>query len=184
MIAIPALIPFLSGLSLVKFGGISKRSHFRALLSDLSLGASQIGLTVTFLAYQAWLMTDAIVRTLDATIHAQKPAAVGDRIAIQACRRSEYLQDVPADDCERRAGVAALLIVYFGHRAALPLALPFVALWVGAPAVARWISLPPPASDASAALAQSGASAAFDRPAHVAIFRNVRYGRGPLAAAR
>ena len=44
------------------------RSHFRGVLSDLALGASQIGLTLTFLAYQAWLMSDAILRTLDAPV--------------------------------------------------------------------------------------------------------------------
>ena len=46
-IAIPALIPFLVGLN-PRFDGISKRSHFRDVLSDLSLGLSQIGLTLTF----------------------------------------------------------------------------------------------------------------------------------------
>ncbi len=62
-IAIPPLIPFLAGLN-PRVGGISKRSHFRSVLTDLALGLSQIGLTVTFLAYQAWLMSDAILRTL------------------------------------------------------------------------------------------------------------------------
>ena len=38
---------------------------------------------------------------------------------------------------------ATFLIVMFAHRQALPLALPFAALWICAPAVARWISLPP-----------------------------------------
>src|SRR4029077_19275434 len=62
-IAIPALLPFLIGLNPHRTG-ISKRSHFRAAFTDLELGASQIGLTITFLAYQAWLMSDAILRTL------------------------------------------------------------------------------------------------------------------------
>ena len=44
--------------------GISKRSHVRAVGTDLVLAASHVGLTVTLLAHQAWLMTDAIVRTL------------------------------------------------------------------------------------------------------------------------
>ena len=63
MIAFPALIPFLAGIN-ARLEGISKRSHFHGLASDFSLGLSQAGLTATFLAYQAWLMTDAIVRTL------------------------------------------------------------------------------------------------------------------------
>ena len=44
--------------------GISKRSHARAVTTDLGLAASHVGLTVTLLADQAWLMTDAIMRTL------------------------------------------------------------------------------------------------------------------------
>ena len=62
-VAIPALLPFFIGLY-PRRKGISKRSHFRGVFSDLALGASQVGLTVTFLAYQTWLMSDAILRTL------------------------------------------------------------------------------------------------------------------------
>src|SRR5208283_245335 len=62
-IGITALIPILVGLN-AQLSLRIKPSHFRDVISDLSLGASQIGLTVTFIAYQAWLMTDAIVRTL------------------------------------------------------------------------------------------------------------------------
>ena len=62
-IAIPPLLPVLTGL-IPHRRGISKRSHLRAVGTDLVLAVSQVGLTVTLLAHQAWLMTDAIVRTL------------------------------------------------------------------------------------------------------------------------
>ena len=62
-IALPALLPFLVGINPPR-RGISKRSHFRAMLSDLSLGLSQTVIALTMLAYQAWLMSDAILRTL------------------------------------------------------------------------------------------------------------------------
>ena len=62
-LAIPSLLPFLMQLD-PRLGGISKRSHFRALLRDLWTGLAQVALTLTFLAYQAWLMSDAIIRTL------------------------------------------------------------------------------------------------------------------------
>ncbi len=62
-IAIPALLPVLTGL-IPHRRGISKRSHARAVGTDLVLAASHVGLTVTLLADQAWLMTDAIIRTL------------------------------------------------------------------------------------------------------------------------
>ena len=62
-LAIPPLLPVLSGL-IPHRRGISKRSHARAVGTDLLLAASHVGLTVTLLADQAWLMTDAILRTL------------------------------------------------------------------------------------------------------------------------
>ena len=62
-IAIPPLLQLLIG-AIPHRRGISKRSHARAVTTDLVLAASHVGLTVTLLADQAWLMTDAIVRTL------------------------------------------------------------------------------------------------------------------------
>src|SRR5579862_3980188 len=44
--------------------GISKRTHARAIGVDLELALSQIALQVAFLAHQAWLMVDAVTRTL------------------------------------------------------------------------------------------------------------------------
>ncbi len=62
-LAIPTLMPLLVGLVPRRLG-ISKRSHLRAVGADLALALSQIGFGITLLAHQAWLMTDAIVRTL------------------------------------------------------------------------------------------------------------------------
>src|ERR1700683_531592 len=52
MIVFPALIPFLAGIN-AHWEGISKRSHFRGLASDFSLGLTQAGLAISFLAFQA-----------------------------------------------------------------------------------------------------------------------------------
>ncbi len=60
---IPAALPVVAGL-LPRRQGISKRSHLRALGADVALAAAQVGLGLTFLAHQAWLMIDAILRTL------------------------------------------------------------------------------------------------------------------------
>ena len=70
-VAIPALLPFFIGLS-PRRRGISVRSHIRGVLGDLGLGASQIGLSFTFLAYQSWLMADAILRTLGRLFGSQR----------------------------------------------------------------------------------------------------------------
>ena len=44
--------------------GITLRSHLAALGSDLRLALTQWALVITFLGHQAWLMGDAIARTL------------------------------------------------------------------------------------------------------------------------
>ena len=44
--------------------GVTLRSHVRALGAELRLALVQSGLMIVFLAHQAWLMGDAIVRTL------------------------------------------------------------------------------------------------------------------------
>jgi cyclic beta-1,2-glucan synthetase len=62
-IAIPALLPFLTGI-LPRRLGLSQRIHLRAVGGDLALALSQTLLLVTFLAHQAWTMSDAILRTL------------------------------------------------------------------------------------------------------------------------
>ncbi|MEA2680093.1 MAG: cyclic beta,2-glucan synthetase, partial [Candidatus Binataceae bacterium] len=62
-IATAPLLPFITGIIPRRFG-ISKRSHLRAVGTDLIVGLSQIAMLLTLLAHQAWLMTDAIARTL------------------------------------------------------------------------------------------------------------------------
>ena len=60
----PRLLPFFTGIVPRRLG-ISKRSHARAVGADLATGLRRRSrLLVTLLAHQAWLMTDAIVRTL------------------------------------------------------------------------------------------------------------------------
>ena len=142
-IAIPALLPFFIGLN-PRRRGISKRSHFRGVLSDLTLGASQVGLTLTFLAYQAWLMSDAILRTLTRLFITHK-----NLLEWVTAAQSKYGADPRLSSAYRRmAGgtflaFATFVAVAFGRHQAWAAATPFILLWLAAPAVARWISLPP-----------------------------------------
>jgi len=142
-IAIPALLSFLIGINPPRHG-ISKRSHFRSLLSDLSIGASQLGVTVTMLSYQAWLMLDAIIRTI-------VRMTVTHRHLLEwvTAARAKHGVDLTITGVYRRmAGgvllaLAALAIVAsWGHRG-WGVLIPFVILWAAAPAVAWQISLPP-----------------------------------------
>src|SRR2546425_1365263 len=61
--AVPALLPAFSELVLPR-PGVSKRVHVRTVARGLALGGSQLACHLAFLAHQAWLMSDAIVRTL------------------------------------------------------------------------------------------------------------------------
>ncbi len=62
-IAIPPLLPAASGI-VPRRSGLSQRRHWHAVGADFTLALLQIALLVTLVAHQAWLMTDAIVRTL------------------------------------------------------------------------------------------------------------------------
>ena len=141
-VAGPALLPVLGGV-IPRRRGISKRSHVRAVGRDAVLAASQIGLTLTMLAYQAWLMSDAIVRTYVRVYGTQRRllewvTAAQAKAGLHLDLRGFY---------RRMAGGIALaaavaVAVAWGRPEAWPAALPFLVLWVAAPAVARWISLP------------------------------------------
>src|SRR6202522_4683308 len=126
MIAIPPLIPFLVGLH-PRFGGISKRSYLRNVLSDLSLGVSQIGLTLAFVAYQAWLMGDAILRTMMRLLFTHKKILQG----VPAAHARNAVDFKLAGIYKRMSGglalaLAALLAVRFVRPLAVEAALPFV----------------------------------------------------------
>ncbi|HEV2206618.1 MAG TPA: glucoamylase family protein [Candidatus Acidoferrales bacterium] len=142
VIAIPALLPFFMGLN--PRAGISKRSYLRGLLADLSTGALQTLLLVTFLSYQAWLMADAIVRTVF------RLAVVRKRLLewITAAQ-AKHMVDLRLSSVYLRMaggvslGVAAAVAVLAIRPSAFAAAGPFIGLWLAAPAIARWISLPP-----------------------------------------
>ena len=142
-ISIPPLLPCLLGIRL-PHSGISRRSHLRSVVSDFSLAASHIGLTVTFLAHQAWLMSDAILRTLGRLTITRK-----NLLEWVTAAQAKYAVDLNLSGIFRRmAGgvflaVVALIAVTFGRHQALPVALPLIFLWAASPAIARWISMPP-----------------------------------------
>ncbi len=157
-VAIPVLLPFFIGL-VPRRKGISLRSHIRGVAGDLALGAYQIGFSLTFLAYQTWLMLDAILRTLGRMFFTRRNllewvTAAQTRFSVECGVATIY---------GRMAGGIVVAIVpivgiaFLQHRA-WAAAAPFFALWGVAPAVALWISrqpqpsgtrpLPPPEAQA------------------------------------
>src|SRR3989442_1550542 len=141
-IALPTFLSALGGV-IPRNHDISKRSHTRAVARDLLMAASQTAFAITMLAHQAWLMSDAIVRTLVRMCVTRRhllewvtaaQAKAGLRLDLHGFYR-------------RMAGgptlaAAAAAVVAWGGLGAWPFALPFLLLWAASPAVARWISLP------------------------------------------
>jgi cyclic beta-1,2-glucan synthetase len=62
-IVLPPLIPAIANNAPLR-PGATLNSHLRALRAELTLGLVQSSLMIVFLADQAWMMGDAIVRTL------------------------------------------------------------------------------------------------------------------------
>jgi cyclic beta-1,2-glucan synthetase len=170
-LAVPALLPPLLA-AVPRRRGIGKRNHLRTVAGDLGLAAARIALTATFLAHQAWLMADAIGRSL-ARLHLTRRHLLQWVTAAQA--KSGLRLDL-AFFCRRMAGglvlaaavVAALSLApaaaVGGGTAVRLWAAPLVLLWLLAPLVAWRISQPPPApaGGASAQLA-AGESPALRR---------------------
>jgi cyclic beta-1,2-glucan synthetase len=141
-IAGQAFLPVLGGF-VPRKRGISKRSHVRAVARDVGLAGSHIAVTATMLAHQAWLMSDAIVRTL-VRVYVTHRSLLEWVTAAQA--KAGLRLDLRGF-CHRMAGGVALagataVAVAWMQPAAWPAALPWLVLWIASPAVARWISIP------------------------------------------
>lgn len=142
-IVLPPLIPVMAQAARPR-PGVTLASHLNAIGVELRLALIQVGLMVAFLAHQAWLMTDAILRTL---------------LRLTITRR-HLLEWVPAAYAAfgRRPGVARFYRRMFGAlviggvatavawtwgRGTWPLATAFAIAWFASPAVAFWASQSP-----------------------------------------
>jgi len=142
-IAAATLLPLLAAI-VRRRARITLRSHLRALGADLRLALCLTGLQIAFLPHQAWLMADAIARTLYRLLVSRRhlldwvtagQATVSRRLDLLGFYR-------------HMAGGAILvfltMIFVWGKASdAWPVALPFVLAWIASPAIARWTSLSP-----------------------------------------
>ena len=145
-IVLPPLLPTIAAI-LPRSPGIPLRTHLRSLGGDFTRAMLQSAFLLTFLAHQAWLMVDAVARTLF-------------RLFIHRRRLLEWVTTSQTNDDSQFdprsliaqigasaafAAVAGFAMVVDGHHT-WPIAAPFAALWVLSPLAARWASLPPPES--------------------------------------
>ncbi len=157
-IALPMLLPAFAGLLPPK-SDVSLRSHFRALRHDFELGLLQSAFLVTFLAHQAWLMVDAVARTLG-------------RLFIHRKRMLEWVTAAQARSASTFDGralitqvlasaaftVAVAVTLAFVRPHIWPVSSPLLLLWTLSPVVARLASLPPK-KDGKLAISQGDARA-------------------------
>ncbi len=145
-LAVPALPPVLAGI-VPRSRGLSKRSYLRALVADLRLALSVTALLVVLLAHQAWLMADAIIRTLyRLTVSRRRLLEWVTAAQAQLLPRLDLLGFYRRMSGTLVIGGALLALTAAGILRA-PLAIPFAFLWMISPLIARWVSRAPAAAD-------------------------------------
>ncbi len=99
--------------------------------------------------------------------------------------RESWMSAASTRPCDRARSIASigLLFVIVARPSALAVALPILGLWFAAPYFAFLLSKPAPSSRPELSDTDRAVLAAA-RGAHVALLRDLRHGRGPLAAAR
>ncbi|MBI2720242.1 MAG: glycosyl transferase [Rhizobiales bacterium] len=142
-IVLPTMIPVVAAVP-PRRAGVTAASHMRALGGDFRLALTLSMLVIAFLAHQAWLMGDAIVRTMHRLLVTRRLMLEWVPAAQAATGRS---LDIPSF-YRRMAGAlviaaAAILVALVSRHGTWLLAAPFAALWFASPAVALLISLPP-----------------------------------------
>jgi cyclic beta-1,2-glucan synthetase len=141
-VAIPPLLPAFAGIWPIAPGS-SKRSHLRAAGHDFRSAFNQMSLTLTMLAHQAWLMSDAIARTLVRLFVTRRRLLEWQTSTFAASQIPSTL----AGYYRRMGGGVLLAVVAAGavlweRPGATAVALPILMLWGLAPVIARQISRP------------------------------------------
>ena len=123
--------------------GISTDSHFRAFRLDLRIALMQFGLQVALLTHQAWLMVDAIVRTLS-RLYRQRQLLEW----VTAAARSSDRELGLVGFYRRLAGAVALtagaaVAVFYADHWSWMIASPVLGAWMLSPGIAWWVSRAP-----------------------------------------
>src|SRR5262249_25407297 len=130
--------------------GSSPRAVLQQARTNLGATAGQVGLSVAFLADQARLLLDAIVRTLyrlssrKHLLEWETAAAAEQRLGTGAGVFWRHVWPAAA------AAVLLGALVFWVHPAALPAAGPLLVVWLLSPIVAYLVSRPLPSGEGAA----------------------------------
>ncbi len=123
--------------------GASWRHHLRRAGKELGAAAAYAGVTLATLPTQAWVMVDAIARTLYRLVSRRRLLEWVTAARVQSAA-GLALRDFlwPLRSASLVAILATACVLYF-NRPGIWFALPVIVLWWLAPVVARLISMPP-----------------------------------------
>jgi cyclic beta-1,2-glucan synthetase len=140
-IALPALLPVIGDIA-PRRRWITLRDYLDVLVGGVRHAATLTALNVVFAAHQAWLMADAIARTLVRVFVTRRnllqwvtaaQATDGPQLGVLGLYRRMVGAPVVA--------VAAFGIALSSRPFVWLIALPFALAWIASPAIARWASL-------------------------------------------
>jgi cyclic beta-1,2-glucan synthetase len=139
-LAFPVYAHVTAGL-LIHPRGVPWTSHFWSVWGDLRTNTAQLALAIIFLAHQAWLMSDAIVRTAHRKLISHRHllewvTAAGAEKSSNHDRQAFLRLMWPA----QVIAFAAAILIALANTRSLPLALPFFALWALSPVIAFYVS--------------------------------------------
>jgi cyclic beta-1,2-glucan synthetase len=101
------------------------------------------GLTLTFLAHQALLSVDAVVRTMVRRVITRQKLLQWETAAqAELAGHTRTVLDIYLD-CTPLLALGLFLLVWLANRKALPAALPVLALWAFSKPVSLWLNRPP-----------------------------------------
>jgi cyclic beta-1,2-glucan synthetase len=138
---LPALCQL--GFEVAKAAAMRKRTIIRVALNTFLNASVAAGLTVTFLAHQALLSMDAMIRTMVRRVLTRRrllqweTAAQAEIIGYKRTALDIYLNWAPA------LALALFLLVWIVHRQALFAALPILVLWACSKPISLWLNRPP-----------------------------------------
>ncbi|HEV8112325.1 MAG TPA: glucoamylase family protein [Planctomycetota bacterium] len=141
-VAIPSFLPVVA-LLVPRRKGIGKRVFARRIESELFTATVQSTLALVFLAHQAWVMGDAVVRTLARLVTRRRLLEWVTAARARAALRFDLEGFVRLQTPALAVSFGVLVVTASVQPTHLPFALPLVVGWLAAPGIARWISLSP-----------------------------------------
>jgi len=142
VLVLPPLLPVVARIP-TRSPGVSRTRHARTLTRDLRLAMAQAGLALTMMAQQAWLMVDAILRTLGRLYVTHRRMLEWMTMARAASGMpttvAGFYRSMPGGLVLALAGG---IVMEWGRPGAWVVTGPLVALWILSPAIAYWVSVP------------------------------------------